>query len=113
MTKILEFNSVLIVNRNTGIQGTDDDYYVESEDEIAVEVTLHIPESLFDPVRVNITVPEDFLALQPIESEVESVEVPVIINDKKGEIKIVDDVVKANKVTNILALLKRAIFRQD
>lgn len=105
------FSAKLVLDRDRGVMGTEEEYYCEGEDQRLVEVIISVPDSFFDPIKLTVDVPEEFLVSQPIAGNVESVEIPVMVAGKRGDIKIVEEVVEPHRCTNILALLKRAIFR--
>lgn len=108
---MITHTAYLVVDKNRGILGTEDDYDCDDADCRVIEVTLNIPEAVFDPIEIKIDIPEDFISQRPISGEVQSVSVPVIVAGEKGQIKIVEELVEPSKGSNILALLKRAIFR--
>lgn len=107
---MIKHKVTLIVDRDDGVVGLEDDYNVEGYEQIAVEVELNLPSELFEPVKVRVNVPKEFLENQPIQGEVEAIQVPVMIAGREGQLKIEEELVKPGRGTNILAILRKAIF---
>jgi hypothetical protein len=74
----------LIFSESKGFIGSYD-YYgcLEDDDQIVVRVDVNIPKSLYNPVKLVVDVPEDFVRNEPIRGQVDEVSIPVTVDDIK------------------------------
>lgn len=112
----------LFIHKNYGVIGIDPkhtsgdlDYMDTSfwEDEmptaIRIEHTLVIPEALFDPYKINVTIPPEFIAPDLIKNSITQIEVPVNLGDVNGEL-VIEDRITEGKHGSFLTRLKKAII---
>jgi len=71
------FAATLVVNKYTGIAGMQDDSEIfEPDEDLLVKIVLNIHESAWEPVKIGVTVPEDYAHCQQVAGNLEAVEVP-------------------------------------
>lgn len=76
------------------------------EDCICLELNIDVPEALFEPYKVNIVVPPEFIQEDHIKTEIKSIEVPVIPN--KIDERVVETIFEEEPSrTGILGVVKK------
>jgi hypothetical protein len=106
-----EDSVTLIVDESNGVLGTDEDHAIEESGQIEVKLNLRLPVSLFEPVQINVNMPEEFVTGRPVEAEPQCLTVPVIVNQRAGNVTITQELVDGDEYPGILGLLKRMLFR--
>lgn len=86
----------------------EDSWEDEIKDAIKFSTTIMIPSALFNPYKLNISIPQEFLSEDLVASSVDSIETPVTFNGYAGNIKI-EDTMKLNKSNGFMSRLKRAV----
>jgi len=89
-----------------------EDYDLEPEDKV-IKVSCDLPADFFDPLKINIKVPEGLMT--GIEGEVKEVQIPISLDNESQNIIIKESISSENGFlrSGILGMLRRAISVLD
>ncbi len=105
-----KFNNTVKIKKYNGIVALWEywDEYLD-EDHILLDITTQVPDQLFDPYKISISIPEEFIQPNMIKSDVTKLEVPIEVEGTTENVTIKENI-KYDKFNNLLSLIKVKIF---
>lgn len=78
-----------------------------------IELKMKVPLAVFDPVPVVIEIPDEYITPKSIDTSVDSIQSPIVLDNEREIDVTLKESVEPTQATGILAMLKRAFFKQS